>query len=50
MLCVLLLTSPNVALVQDIIMHQAGCVDHLGDLCQAPVLLGDLSAAAKAVE
>ena len=38
------LTSPSVALIENIVMDKAGSVDHFRDLCQAPVLWYNISA------
>lgn len=43
-------TSPHVALVQHVVMHQAGGVQHLTDLSQPPVPLSDVAAVGWVVE
>lgn len=40
-------TSPDVALIQHVVVHQAGGVNHLHDLCQALVALCDGTACMK---
>lgn len=34
------LTSADITLIQDIVMHQAGSVNHFCNFCQPPVALG----------
>lgn len=38
------LTAPNVAFVQDIVVHQARCMNHLCNLCEPSVPLVDIPA------
>lgn len=38
-------TSACVTLVQDVVVNEAGCVNHLNDLPEPSVLLGEVTAA-----
>jgi hypothetical protein len=40
-------TSAHAAVIQHIIVHQAGCVDHLNDFCKPPLTLSYVAAGAK---
>lgn len=44
LLLLLLLTSPHAAVVQHVVVHQAGSVDHLDDFSQPPVTLRNVTA------
>lgn len=46
--CLVSRTSPHIALVQHIVMHQAGGVQHLADFSQPPVPLSDVAAMGRA--